>query len=202
VQATAGVRAAVAISGLLFVVVVVALLFNVFSDNPSSTSTTLASSTSTSASVAEVAQIEVLGVECDPPGLGSLVCANLTNGQGTEYQTNWEELDNQEGEITIRLSFRQPMIIDRLEWRNIDDETRFKQNYRARGLILEADGSLTQVNHELQDTPGSQTIDYPALNATFIDITVVSAYLHEVLDGNTFPEIAIDEITVWGRPVP
>ena len=48
VQATAGVRAALAISALLFAVVVVAILFNVFSGDDTPSSTTLTASSSTS----------------------------------------------------------------------------------------------------------------------------------------------------------
>jgi uncharacterized OB-fold protein len=200
VQATAGVRAAVAISGLLFLVIVVALLFNVFNGDPSTTSTTVIASSSTTGSIDQPEAITILKAECDPEGIGSLVCQNLISGEGSEYQVNWEELQAEEGTVTIRLTFDRPMIVSRIDWLNISDPERFKQNWRARGLILDADGSLTEVPHELKDTEGLQRIDYPALNANWIDITIVSGYNSEVVGDNVFPEMAIDEITVWARP--
>ena len=54
VQATAGVRAALAISALLFGVVVIAILFNVFSGEDTPSSTTVVASSSTSGSVQQI----------------------------------------------------------------------------------------------------------------------------------------------------
>ncbi|HEY6627387.1 MAG TPA: hypothetical protein VI193_00215, partial [Acidimicrobiia bacterium] len=77
VQATAGVRAALAISALLFAVVVIAVLFNVFSGEDTPSSTTLTPSSSTAPTSQELAPIEPISVVCDPPGIGSFVCDNL-----------------------------------------------------------------------------------------------------------------------------
>jgi hypothetical protein len=200
VQATAGVRAALAISGLLFVVIVVALIFNFFSGDGSASDTTVGSTTTTQPIITEPAVIGILDQECSPEGLGSFTCVNLVSGSNAEYQVNWEEIEADEGNITIKLIFRQPMIVTRIDWTNITDPARFRRNYRARGLTIDAQGSLTQVPHELEDTPGIQTVNYAAVNANWIEITIQSAYQAEVVDGNVFRELAIDEIVIWGRP--
>ncbi len=200
VQATAGVRAALAISGLLFVVIVIALLFNVFGGGTSASDTTLGVTTTTESVITEPAVIDILDQQCDPDGLGSFTCINLTSGTETEYQVNWEEIQEVEGNIVIKLFFRQPMIVTRIDWSNIEDPTRYRRNYRARGLTIDAQGSLTQVPHELEDTPGLQNINYAAVNANWIEITIQSAYQAEVVEENMFRELAIVEITVWGRP--
>lgn len=200
VQATAGVRAALAISGLLFIVIVVALLFNVFGGDGTATDSTIAVTTTTQPNVIEPAPIEVLDVTCDPEGLGSFTCANLISDSNAEYQVNWEDIQAAEGNITIRLVFRQPMIVTRIDWSSIEDPSRFRQNYRARGLTIDAQGSLTEVPAELEDTPGLQNLNYAAVNANWIEITIQSAYQAEVVDGNVFRELAIAGITIWGRP--
>jgi len=200
VQSTAGVRAALAISGLLFAVIVVALLFNFFSGDGAASDTTIGSTTTTQPVITEPAVIDILDQECDPEGLGSFTCSNLVSGSNAEYQVNWEDIEAEEGNITIKLIFRQPIIVTRIDWVGIEDPTRFKQNYRARGLTIDAQGSLTQVPIELDDTPGIQTVNYAAVNANWIEITIQSAYQAEVMDGNVFREMAIDEITIWGRP--
>jgi hypothetical protein len=200
VQATAGVRAALAISGLLFVVIVIALLFNVFGGGTSASDTTLGVTTTTESVITEPAVIDILDQQCDPDGLGSFTCINLTSGTEFEYQVNWEEVQETEGNIVLKLFFRQPMIVTRIDWSNIEDPTRYRRNYRARGLTIDAQGSLTQVPHELEDTPGLQNINYAAVNANWIEITIQSAYQAEIVDDNIFRELAIVEITVWGRP--
>lgn len=199
VQATAGVRAALAISALLFVVIIIALIFNVFNGNGSPTATTLPAATTTSPSVAESGPIEILSSECTPEGIGSFVCDNLTSGTSAEYQITWEELAEGEN-VVIRLTFRQPMIVERIDWRNIEDPTRFKQNYRARGILIDAQNALQPFPKELEDVPGTQTIRFAAMNANWVQFTIESAWTAEVVDDNVFEELSIDEITIIGRP--
>lgn len=201
VQATAGVRAALAISALLLVVILVALAFNMFSgDGTANSSTTLGSTTTSTPQVVENFPIEILRADCTPPGLGSFDCSNLTTGLGTEFQVNWEELEAVEETLTIRLSFAQPMIVERVDWSNIADQNRFLQNHRAMGITLDADNQLTPLSTNLEDSPGTQIITWAAINANYVEITVHSTYRSQVVEDRTFPELAIDEIVIIGRP--
>lgn len=200
VQATAGVRAALAISGLLLGVILIALFFNIFSgeDPPPGTSTT--STPTTAPQVQELGPIEILEETCTPQGISSFICANLTSGTADEYQVSWEE--NSDQGITIELSFFEPMAITQILWTNIDDPVRFRQNYRAQSITIEAQDSVAgPVPVRLQDQQGTQQVPFQALNTTTLTIRVVEAYEAEVLEENRFDEIAIDEIEVIGRPV-
>lgn len=199
VQATAGVRAALAISALLFGVVVVALLFNVFNgDDPvAGASTTVASATSTT--IAELAPVDILDVECNQEGVGSFVCANLIDDSEAEYQFDYEAVPEGEA-ITIRLIFDRPTVVQRIDWINLEDATRLKRNYRARGIVIEADNSLQPVLVQLEDLAGSQPVAFAALDATSIQITIESDFPAEVVDEERFTEMAIQELRVIGRP--
>ncbi len=200
VQATAGVRAALAISALLFGVIVVALLFNVFNGDGSASPTTLAASgTTTTPTVAVLEPIAVLSAECSIEGIGSFFCDNIWSGTDGEYQFLWEGLA--EGEpITIRLTFRQPMVVQAIEWKNLEDSVRFQQNYRVRGLVVSAQNDLAPVPIELEDIPGTQSFKYAAMNTNWVEFEIVSAFRAEVVESNVFRELAINEITVIGRP--
>lgn len=199
VQATAGVRAALAISGLLLGVILIALFFNIFNgEDPIADSSTTTTST-TIPQIVDAAPVEILDQVCTPPGIGGLICANLTSGTTDEYQVSWDEA-GADG-ISIVLSFFEPIAITEIHWTNIEDLTRFRQNYRASSLTLVADDSLTEVPVELEDRQGTQIIRYTALNTTTLTINVIDAFQAEVVEDNTFDEIAIDEITVIGRPV-
>lgn len=201
VQATAGVRAALAISGLLLIVILVALAFNMFSgDGTAGTSSSVASTSTSVPPVVENAPIEILRADCTPPGLGSFSCSNLVSGEGTEFQVNWEELEAAEDTLTIRLSFAQPMIVARVDWTNITDQNRFLQNHRAMGITIDGNNQLTPLSTNLEDVPGTQLINYAAIGADYIEITVHSTFRSQVVDDRTFPELAIDEIVVIGRP--
>jgi hypothetical protein len=199
VQATAGVRAALAISGLLLGVILIALFFNIFTgDDPVAEDTTTTTST-TIPVIQEPGPIDILDQNCEPPGIGSLICANLTSGTADEYQVSWEE--TAENGVVITLTFFEQMAISQIQWTNIEDPTRFRQNYRASSIVIQAQDSLTPTPASLTDQPGTQVIPYSALNTATLEITVVDAFQAEVVDENVFDELAIDEITVIGRPV-
>jgi hypothetical protein len=178
------VRAALAISALLFGVVVIALIFNVFNGGPEATASTTTAPSATSTSIAELAPVDVLDVECNQEGVGSFVCDNLIDGGEAEYQFDYEAVP--EGE--------------RIDWINLEDATRLKRNYRARGIVIEADNSLQPVLVQLEDLAGSQPVAFAALDATSIQITIESDYPAEVVDDERFTEMAIQEIRVIGRP--
>ena len=199
VQATAGVRAALAISALLFGVVVVALLFNIFNGDPEASATTSTVASSTSTGVAELAPIDILDVECSQEGIGAFICDNLISGTDAEYQFDYEAVPEGEA-ITIQLIFDQPMVVQRIDWVNLEDATRLKRNYRARGIVINAQTSLQPVLFQLEDLAGSQPIPYAALDTNWIEITIESDFLAEVVDDNRFTEMAIQEIRVIGRP--
>ena len=200
VQATAGVRAALAISGLLLGVILIALFFNIFTgDDPPAADSSSTTATTAPQVVEQPAPIEILDETCEPQGIGSFVCANLTSGTPDEYQVSWEE--NSAQGITIRLSFLEPMAITGLQWTNIEDSTRFRQNYRAQSLTIVAQDSLSEVPVRLQDEQGTQQVPYSALNTATLEIHIVEVFDAEVVDDNRFDELAIDEIVVIGRPV-
>lgn len=199
VQASAGVRAAVAISGLLFAVVVVALLFNFFSGDATPTSTTPVASETTQPQIVEPGPIQIIRTDCTPDPIGSFVCANLVDDADTEFQVNW--LEKPEGEsVVIRLTFPTPTTVQQIRWRNIADDTRFRQNYRARGLVITANNNPAEFPKELEDVPGQQDFAFAAVNSNWIEFEIQTAWNAQVEDGNAFDELAIVEITVIGRP--
>jgi hypothetical protein len=142
----------------------------------------------------------VISESCSVDGISSFVCANLTSGTEDSYQVNWEELQAEEGVITIRLTFDQPMVVQQIMWRNLTDSVRFQQNYRPRGLVITASDQVVNFAHELEDVAGEQVFPYAAVGANWIQFEITSAWAATVTEGNVFRDIAIDEITIIGRP--
>ena len=210
VQATAGVRAVIALSALLGVVVLGALILNVFRDDTTTTTTTLAgsestvSTTETTAAIQDPEPIRILVANCTPEGLGgTFACSNLINGNEGEFQVNWNELPDTEKSVVIQLTFAQPMVVEQIHWNNIEDERRFRLNYRVHGITIDAEGNLIPVGQELQNEPGLQSFPFAAIRANWIRITVQSVWNAEVVeDTEPFDELAIAEITVIGYPAP
>ncbi|HLU31720.1 MAG TPA: zinc-ribbon domain-containing protein [Acidimicrobiia bacterium] len=203
VQATAGVRAVIAIGGLLLGIILIALLFQLFSgdDDPTATTAAPSDTSSTTVTIQEVGVLDPLDVQCSIEGLGSFVCSNLISDSDALYQVNWEELEASGDTLTITIRFRTAVAINRIDWRNIsNDDTRFQRNYRARALAITSDDSLVDVQTDLQNIPGTQSIDFSSVNTNQVTIVVNSAWPAQLIDGNVFSELAIDEIQVIGRP--
>ena len=202
VQATAGVRAAMAISALLFGVVLIALLFNIFTgddeDPDVAGESTTSSTTTTAPRVPE--PINILSADCSISGLSGFECRNLIDGE-REYQINWEELGEEET-ITIDLIFPEPMVVTGFVWENLPaDSDRFYQNYRARSISLSTDGAnALPLAHELDDQPGRQAVEYVSMRTLSLTIEINTAYLPEERNGRVFTELAIAGIEVVGYP--
>ena len=203
VQATAGVRAAMAISALLFGVVLIALLFNIFAggdEDPDdlANETTTSSTTTTVARVPE--PINILSADCSISGLSGFECRNLIDGE-REYQINWEAL-GEEDTVTIDLIFPEPMVVTGFVWENLPaDSDRFYQNYRARSISLSTDGAnALPLAHELDDQPGRQAVEYVSMRTLSLTIEINTVYLPEERNGRVFTELAIAGIEVVGYP--
>lgn len=202
VQATAGVRAVVAIAGLLLGVILIALMFRIFGGGDPTTTTTLATdTTSTTAAPVEVDVLEPLSVTCSVEGIGSFVCNNLIAGPDSLYQINWPQLEADGGQLTITLRFRTAVAISRIDWTNIqNDDIRFRRNYRARALTISSDDTVTDVQADLQNVPGTQEIAFSSLTTFQVTLTVDSVWNAELVDEQVFTELAIADIQVLGRP--
>lgn len=204
VQATAGVRAVVAIASLLLGVIVIALIFRIFGgdDVPADTTAVAADSTSsTTAPAFEPEVLDPLSVDCSVEALGSFVCNNLISGQDSLFQVVWPELEESGEQLTITIRFRTAVAITRIDWRNITgNETRFRRNYRARSLSITADDVNSAVQFELQNLPGVQELTFTSLQTNQVSITVESVWQPDLVEGEVFTELAIDEIQVIGRP--
>lgn len=204
VQATAGVRAVIAIGGLLLGVIIIALLFQLFSgdDEPTETTAAAGETTSTTVQIAQNEVLDPLSVDCSVAGIGSFICENLVSGTDALYQVDWVALEEAGETPTITIRFRSAVAIERIGWRNIsNDDTRFQRNYRARSLSISADDSLSETPIDLQNIPGTQEVAFTSLNTHQLTITINSAWPAQLIDGQVFDELVIDEIEVIGRPV-
>lgn len=201
VQATAGVRAAMAISGLLFGVVLIALLFNIFTGDDEDPDISAATSSTTTTTLARVPEpINILSADCSISGLSGFECRNLIDGE-REYQINWETLEETDV-ITIDLIFPEPMVVTGFVWENLPaDSDRFYQNYRARSISISTDAPNTlPLAHELDDEPGKQAVEYVSFRTLSLRIQINTAYLPEERGGRVFTELAIAGIEVVGYP--
>lgn len=197
VQATAGVRALLAISAIILTVVLIAVVFNLITDDtPIATSTTSTVATTTTTLPPE--PIEILTVDCTPPGLASFRCENLINDREGEWQINWETLEPDQ-EVTIKFIFQQAINVRGIIWKNLTDGDRFYQNHRARAVSVTYAGGVPYPLN-LEDEPGSQNLAYGALRTNDLTVTITDTYPAQIRNNRIFTELAIEGITIIGRP--
>lgn len=185
----------------VFVIVALTVMAILFTSGRTGEGEAVTTST-TSSSVPTTTQpienlIPLFTIECSYPGLNGFGCDNLGRTDETEYQLNWIGRTD-DTNVTIRLTFFEPMVVSRILWRNISDPVRFRQNYRAQGLLISSqDGSIVQPI-SLKDDPGLQQIQYGSDGTSWIEIEVVNAYLAQVVEENVYGELAITSIEVLG----
>jgi hypothetical protein len=193
-----------AISGLLLGVVVIAVLFNIFTGDDAETTDGDATATTTTTTTTTVTPevIPILDADCSVEGLANFLCDNLIDGTSDrEYQINWETLEDGQ-DVVIELKFAEPMVITSFRWENLPaDSDRFFQNYRARDIIV-ADGSPNSagLGIRLDNQGGEQTVPYASLRTLELTITISSAYEPEPRNNTVFSELAVADIRVVGYP--
>jgi Double zinc ribbon len=186
-------RALLLIAGLGLISVI--LLMRPAEDRDASTSTTPPPDTSTTRPGQHV--LPVLSVVCSDPGIAGFRCENLEKETDAVYQIAWEARNGEA--VTIRFVFRQPVLVQEMRWTNLTDPVRFERNYRAKGLLVSAQGAPEQVPVELQDSTGLQVLPYRVPTETnWVEIAIVSAYQARVIEGEVFRELAISDIELWG----
>lgn len=202
---TPGVRAAVAIGGLLVVVVLAALLFNWISRDSTATATTSTAPTSSSTStpLAAIELIPIASSECSS-ALPNWPCENMFDG---DPLTVWndESLSGVGASVTVRFPATyqvQSIVITNVQ----DDLVRFKRNFRVASVKVISDDNPRGTVSLLPDTPGPHTITFSTIGTTEVTIEVQTTHQAEsVMDEETqeelarFSELVIAEIEFYGR---
>lgn len=202
IQTSAGIRAAMAIGGVLIAVVLIAVLFNVFGGD-GTTETTLAAggSTSTTSPISQspLGLVPVLSSTCSSELNDSFGCALMFDGDPT---TAWNDNRLMGVGATITVTFDGPYSLEQVIIKNLDEDVRFRRNYRISGFKITSDDNPTGQVDVLDDATGQQIVNFPTLRSTTVTIEVQSTYpAEDVDDQSAFTELVIQEIEFFGRKV-
>ncbi len=205
IQSSAGVRAAMAIGGVLLFVVLAAFAFSFFNnDEPSATDTTGVDATGTTvASTAAQAQapieiIQVLSSDCSSELVG-FPCSNMFDGDDT---TAWNDDSLAGSGAMVTVDFADTYQLEQIIIKNVEDETRFRRNYRIAGYKITTNDNSQGIVGVLDDDPGSHLINFNSLRTTRVIIEVQSIHPGEAVDDlEPFDELVVAELEFYGRPV-
>lgn len=195
VRATPGGRALSVLAAAVLVVALIALLVNVFRGGGGEETTTTTTSTTTT-TLANLGQITPTEVDASSFIAASYSASKLIDG---DFNTEWQAAHG-EG-LTLTFRWAQPVQIKYLEIYNIQDETRFKRNYRINGYKITVDDLPGVENRQtLKDEAGGpQQIDIASIETTTLTLEILSDYPSQAVGGEVaFGEIAVAEIQFYG----
>jgi hypothetical protein len=99
----------------------------------------------------------------------------------------------------LRFEFEQPVAITHIEFTNIADDDRFRQNYRIRGYRVTVDDLTLELSDQLQDVNEPQRFDVASFRTTVLTIEVTSTYPAESIDdGPPYTELALADVRFFG----
>jgi hypothetical protein len=183
------------LAAAVLVVALIALLVNVFRGGGGEEETTTTTS-STSTTLAAVTEIKPTEVTASAAIAASYSASNLIDDNMT---TEWQA-PHGDG-LTITFRWAQPVQIKYLEVYNIQDETRFKRNYRIQGYKITVDDLPgMDIRQTLKDQEGGpQQIDIASIETTSLTLEILSDYASQAVGGEVpFGEIAVAEIKFFG----
>lgn len=204
-QASAGVRAAIMITGVLLGVLLIAWIFGALTGDP--TDDTLAdgasSTSTTSATIAATQKLPVLLITCSSEFV-SLPCNNLKDGS---VETYWNDLSLKGEGAEFVITFGTPVQLETIVIMNVTDEAKFKRNYRIKDLEIIANDVTSPFNFTLDDKSQPQSVRIQTLATTELTIRVTGVYAAEAFTDPTtgevgipFSELALAELEFYGKP--
>lgn len=196
-RTTAGARAVIVLASIVLGVTILAVIVNVFRDGGE---TVADSSTTTVTSLATVPIGELVPIRVDCTSeLPAFPCSALID----DDETN--SYNAREGGVDTELTFlfSPPVQITEMFIQNLEEEERFLRNARMRGIEVLIDDLPQATVVDLDDTQDSQRIQIRSLRTSSLTIRMTSAYPGQSFEGREpFPELAIQEITFFGRASP
>lgn len=204
VRSTAGSRALIVTAAVIAVVVIIALFYNAFvDDEPSATTVDGSGTDTTSTSTANGGTlpdtVELSANRVVPSAqLSGFPADNLIDG---DPLTMWQV--GQEGVgATLTFFFPEPVALERIEFKNISDQTKFLQNFRVRGLRITPDDTTRPTIVELANTSDVQPVAIQTTLTKLVRIEVTSTFPAEAVgDQQPFKELAIEDIKFFGNVV-
>jgi len=204
-QVSAGVRAAIMITGVLIGVLLIAWVFGALTGDPSEDSVAGGTSTTTTTPLTAVAtqKLPPILITCSSEFV-SLPCGNLTD-ESVDTYWNDKSLKGEGAEFVV--TFSSPVQLETIVIMNVTDEEKFKRNYRIKDLEIIADDVNIPFNFSLEDKSQPQSVRMQTLATTTLTIRVTGTFAAEAYTNPDtgaveipYTELALAELEFYGKP--
>ncbi len=191
-----GGRALGVLAAVVLVVALGALMFNIFrggSEDPTAASTSSTTSSSTIPPV--VTEVFASSVEASSE-LQGWEATNLIDG---DPSTSWNDEGLRGKDAWLRFRFPRPVTLKEIAFQNLEDEVRFKRNYKIQGFSITVDDLPVEINLRLDNTNQEQRVQVASLETTDLLVRVLSTFTAESADDQPpFDELALQGVRFFG----
>jgi hypothetical protein len=195
VRATPGGRALGVLAAVVLLVALGALILNVVGGDDPVTATTVTAPPSTS--VPPVQELQPTTVRASSELNATFAAQNLLDSDVT---TEWQDQGLRGEGATLTFEFSQPVSITDIEFVNVADVDRFRQNFRIRGFKITVDDLAVEQSYQLEDVNTAQRFPVQSVRTNVVTIEVTSTYAAEPAgERPPFSELALADIRFFGR---
>lgn len=192
-----GFRALGVLAAVVLVVALVALMINIFRSGEASVAGPETTSTSTTTTqpviVAELTPASVTASTELSDGFGP---ENLLDG---DPETRWNDASARGVGAWLEFTFATPVQITEMEFQNVTDDTKFRQNYKIQGYTITVNDLNVPISGRLVNSNEAQRVRIASLETFTLRVDISTTYPAEpVGDAPPFNELALEDVRFFG----
>lgn len=192
-----GFRALGVLAAVVLVVALVALMVNIFrsgEDAVAGPDTSSTSSTTTQPVI--VTEIVPTSVTASSQLSDAFGPENLIDG---DPETRWNDNSNRGVDAWLEFTFATPVQITEMEFQNVTDDTKFRQNYKIQGYTITVNDLNVPISGRLVNSNEPQRVRIASLETFELRVDVTTTYPAEpVGDDPPFNELALEDVRFFG----
>jgi hypothetical protein len=192
-----GFRALGVLAAVVLVVALVALMINIFRSGEASVAgpeTTSTSTTTTQPVI--VAELTPASVTASSELSESFGPENLLDG---DPETRWNDASARGVDAWLEFTFATPVQITEMEFQNVTDDTKFRQNYKIQGYTITVNDLNVPISGRLVNSNEAQRVRIASLETFTLRVDISTTYPAEpVGDAPPFNELALEDVRFFG----
>lgn len=192
-----GFRALGVLAAVVLVVALVALMVNIFRSGETEVAGPDTSSTSsTTTQPVIVTQLEPSSVQASSQLSDAFGPENLLDG---DPETRWNDASARGVDAWLEFTFATPVQITEMEFQNVTDDEKFKQNYKIQGYTITVNDLNVPISGRLVNSNEPQQVRIASLETFTLRVEVTTTYPAEpVGDAPPFDELALEDVRFFG----
>jgi ribosomal protein L40E len=196
-RTTAGGRALGVLAAVVLVVILVALMVNIFRSGDADVAGPETSETTTSTTLPViVAEIVPTSVKASSELSEQFGPENLIDG---DPETRWNDKSARGVGAWLEFTFATPVQITEMEFQNVEDDEKFRQNYKIQGYTVTVNDLNVPISGRLVNSNVPQRVRIASLETFTLRVDVSTTYPAEpVGDNPPFDELALQDVRFFG----